>query len=104
MKQSLIKTGNIRTIDLNQLDWFDRANGNTYFAAEIIINYGMKSERRISLPFQYGYGSHCEYVAAEKFKWKKGEFSYLGSQCRENGIIFRHNRRDAKKRELKEIA
>ena len=102
MKKKLLKIGRIKTIDLNELNWFDRQNGNSYFAAEITINFGMKSEKTVTLPFQYGYGSHCEDVASRLFDWK-GLNGRLSSNCRENGIIYRHNRRDAKQRELKQI-
>ena len=103
MTKKLLKIGRIKTVDLNQLDWFDRQNGNSYFAAEITINFGMKSEKTITLPYQYGYGSHCENVASRLFDWKKSDYAYIGSNCREHGITFRHNRRDAKKSELREI-
>ena len=33
----------IKTIDVNCLEWFDKINGNSYFAGEIIVNYGRKN-------------------------------------------------------------
>src|SRR3990167_6471992 len=48
----------IKTIDVYALEWFDRANGNSYFAGEVIINYGMKSVKSILMHFQYGYEPH----------------------------------------------
>lgn len=99
-----LATGRIKTIDLEQLDWFDRVNGNTYFAARVTVNYGMKSERSFVLPFQYGYGSHCEGEASKCFDWKSEDHPRsLGHECREAGIIFRHTRRNALKRELNNL-
>jgi hypothetical protein len=53
----------IRTIDVNCKEWFDRVNGNSYFAGVVIINYDMPTEKRFNMPFQYGYGSQYEYEA-----------------------------------------
>ena len=41
----------IKTIDLNVLEWFDKTYGNSYFAATITINYGRKNEQIIKMPF-----------------------------------------------------
>lgn len=54
--------GKIKTIDVITRQWFDRINGNTYFSARITVNFGMKNELTITMPFQYGYGSY-EYEA-----------------------------------------
>jgi len=40
--------------------WFQKTYGNTYFTADICVN----GERVGELPFQYGYGSHYEDMAA----------------------------------------
>jgi hypothetical protein len=39
-------------------------NGNSYFAGQITINYGMKNAKTLYMPFQYGYGSQYEWQAA----------------------------------------
>ena len=44
-------------------EWFDRVNGNSYFAAQITLNYCMRDEVLIKVPFQYGYGIQYEYAA-----------------------------------------
>lgn len=51
--------------------WFDRANGNSYFASRIYQN----GECVAAIPFQYGHGSHHEWVAIE---WAKENFSNIG--------------------------
>jgi len=53
----------IKTIDIIAREWFDRVNGNSYFAAQIILNYCMRDEVLIKVPFQYGYGNQYEYAA-----------------------------------------
>ena len=45
-------------IELDVTEWFDKANGNSYFSAWVHF----KGEDHF-LPFQYGYGSYCEDVA-----------------------------------------
>ncbi len=53
----------IKTVDVHAKEWFDRVNGNSYFAGRITLNYGMKSEKVIEIPFQYGYGDHYRDTA-----------------------------------------
>lgn len=43
-------------------EWFDRVNGNSYFSTRIDVD----GELVAVLPFQYGYGSHAENMAAKK--------------------------------------
>jgi hypothetical protein len=83
---------NIKTIDIEAKEWFDKVNGNSYFSAIVIINFSLKDEKRIILPFQYGYGNHYETVTLnaliDKKIIKKGVNS-LWSYCRDNKIILR---------------
>ena len=58
------------TIDIHTYKWFDKVNGNTYFAQEIILNYGTEQEQRFKNKFQYGYSSY-DHVALE-FLRKQG--------------------------------
>ena len=59
-----------QTIDIHTYTWFDKVNGNTYFAQEITLNYGTDQEQRFKKPFQYGYSSY-EFEAF-KFLRKQG--------------------------------
>jgi len=43
-------------------EWRDKVNGNTYFASQI---ENLENGTIKKIPFQYGYGSHSEYVAKE---------------------------------------
>lgn len=51
------------TIDITAKEWFDKINGNSYFSAQIVVNLGYPDEITIYCPFQYGYGSHYEYMS-----------------------------------------
>ena len=59
-----------QTIDIHTYKWFDKINGNTYFAQKIILNYGQDGELTVYNPFQYGYSSY-DHVALE-FLRKQG--------------------------------
>ena len=48
----------IKTIDVYTKTWFDKVNGNTYFAQAITLNFGMNNSETLINPFQYGYGSY----------------------------------------------
>ena len=58
---------NIKTIDIQAKEWFDRLNGNSYFSAIATINFGMEDEKAVKLPFQYGYESHYIDMAFKAF-------------------------------------
>ena len=52
----------IKTIDVNCKEWFDKINGNSYFAGTVTLNYQMENETKFILPFQYGNGEHYKTV------------------------------------------
>ena len=95
----------IKTIDVNCLEWFDKINGNSYFAGRVTINYGLKTELTFKIPFQYGYGDHYEYIARDiliKNGYKLDKNTRLSRYCRENDIIYRGRKiENCLKRELK---
>ena len=41
-------------IEIQAKEWLDKANGNSYFSANVYIDDDLVAE----LPFQYGYGDH----------------------------------------------
>lgn len=57
-----MKTRDIKTIDVITKTWFDKINGNTYFAQRIIVNRYKKNETVIINPFQYGYSSFDHFA------------------------------------------
>ena len=97
----------IKTIDINAKEWFDKTYGNSYFSAKIVINYGLKSQKTLYVPFQYGYGSHIEHVSFQKIKKEinkkilKNSGTSLWTFCSKNNILKRVNiQENCKKREL----
>ena len=96
----------IKTIDINGLEWFDKINGNSYFAGTITVNLGMKSEKIFNMPYQGGYDSQYIYEGfyvlhkAKVINIDRQRFSYW-QYCRDNNIILRTNKHEnCLKREL----
>ena len=105
-----MKTTQIKTIDVNAKEWFDKTYGNSYFAAIITINYGLKNEKQIKLPFQYGYGDHYRHQAFKKIKRELNCFKAIDNNTsywrayEKYNIIARHTMQEnCLKRELKNI-
>ena len=95
----------IKTIDINAKEW----NGNSYFDCNIILNYGLKTEKSFYLPLQYGYGDHYIDVAFRLLREKKlikADCNFPAYRyCDDNKIILRTQKQEnCKKRELKEGA
>ena len=100
----------IKTLDIHALEWFDKVNGNSYFSAVIILNYGMKDKKELKLPFQYGYGEHYidmanQLLIKEGFRegerGKYGNYPSLWQYCEDNNIILRTSKQEnCKKKEL----
>lgn len=104
----------IKTIDINAKEWFDKVNGNSYFAATATINFGMPTQRNFVLPFQYGYGSHYIDMAKQELvkqgylkglkKYDNGGSESLHGYCDNNKIILRTSKKEnCLQRELKNI-
>ena len=96
----------MKTIDINAKEWFDKVNGNSYFSADITLDYGTKMEKKYKLPFQYGYGEHYQDMAFDLLK-KEGLVDSVHSTlsfwryCKERKIILRTSKQaNCKKREL----
>lgn len=83
----------IKTIDVTAKEWFDKVNGNSYFSARVVLNYGMDDAVSFAIPFQYGYGDHYIDTAQQELR-KRGLIEYrdlfkLWHVCRDNNIILR---------------
>lgn len=94
-----MRKAKIKTLDITAKEWFDRVNGNSYFAARIVVNFGLKSEQTILLPFQYGYGEQYIYAAATELVNREilAEAAYKNAftmRCRDNGIILRYSKQE----------
>lgn len=91
----------LQTIDINAKEWFDRVNGNSYFAGYVTINYGQPNAITLNMPFQYGYGDYYQYAAMSMLKEKGFTDARYMHDLRDHGIIVRYNiQRGCKKREL----
>jgi hypothetical protein len=102
-----MKTKDIKTIDVITKTWFDKVNGNTYFAQRITINRGRKNETTFVNQFQYGYSSY-DYFAKQCVK----ETLNLKTDLNRNYELFSSKKirfyneviRNCKKRDLTHIA
>ena len=100
----------IKTIDVNAKEWFDKINGNSYFSADITLNFDMDNQQILEMPFQYGYGEHYVDMANQKLQQegyikenrpKNGFYYPLWQYCKDNNIILRTNKQEnCLKREL----
>lgn len=52
----------MNTIRIEAQEWFDKANGNSYFSSRVYIDGDLK----LIMPFQYGYGDHYVDMANQK--------------------------------------
>ena len=96
-----------KTIDIQAKEWFDKVNGNSYFAGTITLNYGTETEETFLLPFQYGYGDEYEHEAKAiltQFNKISTDYESLYTYCKRVGIILRRNiQRNCLKKDLKAI-
>lgn len=102
----------VKTIDIQAKEWFDKINGNSYFAGIVTVNFGLPTVKTFTMPFQYGYGSQYQQEAGnilhmegitKQFKYESGGLESLWSYCEKNGIILRSNiAKNCKKSELKQ--
>lgn len=86
----------IKTIDIQGKKWFDKVNGNSYFSAQVTLNFGMQDEKTVFVPFQYGYGNAYLYESFRQLQmdgilnpdvtiYSPTEFS------KDNSYILRHS-------------
>jgi hypothetical protein len=101
------KETQIKTIDLQAKEWFDKLNGNSYFSAIITLNFGLDNEKTINVPFQYGYGSQHEYVALHQLQCENLaplKYSNLFTFCNDNNIELRRSKKEnCTKKEVKDL-
>ena len=101
-----MKISSIKTIDIQAKEWFDKANGNSYFAAIVTINFGTAKAKVIKVSFQYGYGDHYLTRCIEQLKTggiiEGVEPIYSVSKwCADNNIMLRYSKQErCKKSEL----
>jgi hypothetical protein len=97
-------TTQVETIDVNAKGWFDKINGNSYFAGLITINFGKPDQEEMKMPFQYGYGDSYLYEALKTLQCLGYITVNNTADLRDQGIILRHNiQKNCKKMELTNI-
>lgn len=88
----------VKTLDIQAKEWFDKVNGNSYFSAQVTINFGMADEKTIFVPFQYGYGDQYLTQSAHQLQMAgllPDETIYsLTRWCRENNIELNYSKRE----------
>jgi len=85
----------INTIDIMAKEWFDKINGNSYFSANVTLNFSKENQKVIKLNFQYGYGEQYEYESLmEIIRFLNIDYKETSIYrfCRENNIILRSNK------------
>lgn len=107
-KTKMKKTFKIKTIDIQAKEWFDKANGNSYFSAIVTLNYGLKDCKVIGIPFQYGYENGYIHTALHVLQCENyipcNDVYSLPRYCYENGIELRTSKKEnCLKREVKEF-
>ena len=83
-----------KTIEIRAKEWFDKVNGNSYFAGTITLNYGTETEETFLMPFQYGYGSQYEQEAKAiltQFNKISTDYESLSNYCKRVGIELNSN-------------
>lgn len=97
----------VKTIDIQGKQWFDKVNGNSYFAALVTINFGIPDEKIVKVPFQYGYGNAYESESIRQLQMDgilPNEGTLYHSYFTDKGIIIRSSKQtNCKKSELKNI-
>ena len=92
-----MKTTEIKTIDLQAKEWYHKSAGNSYFSAIITLNFGLENEKRINIPFQYGYETQFESEALHQMQCENLaplNYGSLSKFCRENNIVLRRNKKE----------
>lgn len=92
----------MKILNVNIRRWFDKVNGNSYFACQSTLIEENKKDIVTTLQFQYGYGSHPEFKLARELKASgvlKGKSIALWSLCEKNKIRLIINDQNCKKRE-----
>ena len=55
------KNASLKTLIINVKKWRDKTNGNTYFTAQVVVNFAFSNQFEFDVPFSYGYGKQYLY-------------------------------------------
>lgn len=81
-----------QTIDIHTYTWFDKTFGNTYFAQEIVLNYGTDQAQTYVNKFQYGYSSY-DFFALEFLRKQGIAIPVTWDELKEQFIIRNYEQR-----------
>ena len=85
-----MKINEIKSIRVTAKEWFDKANGNSYFSAKVTIDGPLGYSKTLTVPFQYGYGTQYEVESfraiQEYLGFETTHCAPLWRFCEENGI------------------
>lgn len=88
----------VKSIDIQAKEWWDRANGNSYFSAVVTVNFGLPSIQTFYLPFQYGYGSQYVDESVRLLKLNKlvpdVSMLELGLYFKDNNVRFNYSKHE----------
>ena len=95
---------NTNKIIITAKEWFDKINGNSYFAVKIELE-----NETLFIPFSYGYGDSYYYatmklLSKENYLPEKCTAWEFRSYCKDNNTVLSYSiQRNCLKRELKEL-
>jgi len=88
----------IISIDLQAKEWFDKVNGNSYFSAQVTIDFGLPTQKTVYVPFQYGNGDASEWESFRQLEMDGLLSGYKGESpsrfCRENNIKLNSSKKE----------
>ena len=98
----------MKTINIQAKEWFDKVNGNSYFAGTVTLDEGLKSKEVFLMPVKYGYGNQYKHEATsiltEFNKISLPYFTSLNSFCENNNIEIESSiEQVSKRRKLEEV-
>ena len=96
------------SINIQAKEWFDKVNGNSYFAGTVTLDEGLKSKEVFLMHIQYGYGNQYKFEARKLLtQFNKISIPYATTfveYCENNGIIMTHDIKPVRKRsKLKKV-
>jgi len=76
----------MKTIYIHAKEYFDKANGNSYFASKVYVDDELKFE----LPYQYGYDDQSRYESMQQLVKAGMLENGTWQECKEKGIKVNH--------------
>lgn len=91
----------LKTIDVQAKEWFDKVNGNSYCSIRVVLNYGMDNEETLLVRFTYGYGDYYKQAATEAINnYFNTDYHALHDSKLNNVIIRSSIKRNCRKKDV----